>query len=963
MSEIVVRYAANPLAPQFIDFELPIGASINDAAQRMTGTETFPFPTLVQVNGSVYRRERWHEPLPAGAEVTAAVVAAGGGGGDGVTGYGKAGDTSALMLIAGAALVVSSGGSNPMGWGLLLGGVLSGASVFIKPSLPEAAEAVRSSPTYQRGAGNRGRVGQAVPVRYGRHRCTPDLACPQWVEWVADNGKPVKFFNALLCLGAGRYDIEQVYLGDQVAGDIGDSSIAIYQPGAVEGISRDQQISGDVDALPLWGQGEAGAAWNLTIKPDGTHPRTFIGWQANANFTRGDLVLVPANADGWDHAICLQDHATGESFDPDPAYWYYFYVPVSESIFWLRGPSGALFGEDSPFGLYTDQHPADEWVICLPEARHPNAAALPNLGLPPDDGGLSGAIERLLGLWDDTTMLSPQWDANDPFAFPRRILWRYQGEAGGDWVLLDSIVPWGHGYEPHAGLANQASDFSYNGPVYHLRSPADAPYGAVPLGDGSTAITDIRATVDLPGGLYRMNGDGDLENAGFRWILWQRSGSAWRIARTARCIGRHDDNMGYDISISPPNASERSYCLARVEGVGTSPRVRDESIWTQFRAVYTAPAAEPNTTRLWVRFPVASQSRSSLADIEVLCTRQLPVLDEVSGLWSTPQATTGLAWAVADILRNATYGAGLADADIDLAKLQLLAADWSARAWSFDASFDQAQPTWEALQQVLRAGMAKPFLVGGVPTFHMDVAQSQLFTAFSKTNIVPGSLRLESKFQLARDPDGIEASYHDPGTRSSRTISVDHQGGSNLQRPKRLELFGVTKKAQAQILARHAANVLRYRRLRLSFQAFLEGHIPIPGQLVPVSYDLPAYGQSGHIADAISSTELQADRDLDWSGSSHVLLLTRDNGSTWGPVTVTRGANDARLILPSAPDFDPTPLAAADSAGREPTRWIFGQIDQAYLEMIVEEIRPAGMDGETVEVIGVVEDARVHEGL
>jgi hypothetical protein len=84
--------------------------------------------------------------------------------------------------------------------------------------------------------------------------------------------------------------------------------------------------------------------------------------------------------------------------------------------------------------------------------------------------------------------------------------------------------------------------------------------------------------------------------------------------------------------------------------------------------------------------------------ISVLCTRKLPVWTGTG--WSAPQPTRSIAWALADAARNPVYGAGLADAQIDLAGLLALDAQWAARGDSFDGRFDRPSTWWEAATRI-----------------------------------------------------------------------------------------------------------------------------------------------------------------------------------------------------------------------------------------------------------------------
>jgi hypothetical protein len=121
-------------------------------------------------------------------------------------------------------------------------------NALIPPPKPPAAQMAASlaapSPTYSLGAqGNQARIGQPIPVVYGRHISFPDFAAQPYTEYAGNE----QYLYQLLTLGQGFYDIEQIRLEDTVieAGPIEDGGIhtaagsfeeidyQIVQPGGV----------------------------------------------------------------------------------------------------------------------------------------------------------------------------------------------------------------------------------------------------------------------------------------------------------------------------------------------------------------------------------------------------------------------------------------------------------------------------------------------------------------------------------------------------------------------------------------------------------------------------------------------------------------------------------------------------------------------------------------------------------
>lgn len=131
-----------------------------------------------------------------------------------------------VMIVAGIAL-----GGNPYliagGLGLLASGLLPAP-----PTLPIASPsaALEQSPTYNVAlSGNTARLGQAIPVPYGRHILIPDFAANSYTEYDAFGDQ---FYYALLCLGmADAVTVESAMIDDTVIDHFVDVETQYIGPG------------------------------------------------------------------------------------------------------------------------------------------------------------------------------------------------------------------------------------------------------------------------------------------------------------------------------------------------------------------------------------------------------------------------------------------------------------------------------------------------------------------------------------------------------------------------------------------------------------------------------------------------------------------------------------------------------------------------------------------------------------
>lgn len=184
-------------------------------------------PVVCNINGEWISRADWWQPVRVGDVIVFAEVAAGG----------NAGRLIGMLVVAAAALFV------PALLGFAAGtwqAAAIGAAISVTGSLlvnalfpvqiPQQADAQSTSPTYSIGLqGNRPRLNQAVPVRYGQELVNPDLASPDYSEF-ADNGRD-QFYNSCLCIGLGEYNILAIYIDDTPIQNFQDAQVTIVGPG------------------------------------------------------------------------------------------------------------------------------------------------------------------------------------------------------------------------------------------------------------------------------------------------------------------------------------------------------------------------------------------------------------------------------------------------------------------------------------------------------------------------------------------------------------------------------------------------------------------------------------------------------------------------------------------------------------------------------------------------------------
>ncbi len=322
----------------------------------------------------------------------------------------------------------------------------------------------------------------------------------------------------------------------------------------------------------------------------------------------------------------------------------------------------------------------------------------------------------------------------------------------------------------------------------------------------------------------------------------------------------------------------------------------------------------------------------------MVATRKTPIYGG-SPEWSAPTANSRIAWALADVIRNA-YGANQADARIDLTTLQALDTTWQSEGDEINYRFDKRVTVWEALQTIARAGRAYPVRNNNVISFVRPVASSTPTALFNRHNMVKDSWRVQYRLTEASEHDSIQAIYVDPDNNWRENRVLCQPPGSSAANPKEVRYPGITNRGQAYRMGQYDAETMRKQRKTCRFETELEGLIPQRGDLVTIANEDFNYTQGSELIYE-SGTTLRVMHDLTWSTASplpvHAIRLREPNGDVNGPLTVTQGATPNELILASGLTFTP-------NVGETGQRTLvqFGTLGDTSADWVIGEIRPQG---------------------
>lgn len=174
-------------------------------------------PTILEVNGEAVLRKDWRRTKIAANDNVRFVSFPRGGGKQGkqVLGLVALVAVAAFAAWAGPVLAASYFGGSAIAGSLLTGAIGLGGALLVNALVaPKQGATNDGTPTDQiytaSAQGNRARLGQPLPVWYGRNKDYPDFAATPWGEFQGND----QYLNVLLSVTMGGMDYEQLLISD-----------------------------------------------------------------------------------------------------------------------------------------------------------------------------------------------------------------------------------------------------------------------------------------------------------------------------------------------------------------------------------------------------------------------------------------------------------------------------------------------------------------------------------------------------------------------------------------------------------------------------------------------------------------------------------------------------------------------------------------------------------------------------
>ena len=514
-----------------------------------------------------------------------------------------------------------------------------------------------------------------------------------------------------------------------------------------------------------------------------------------------------------------------------------------------------------------------------------------------------------------------------------------------------------------------------------LRAPNDEGdwIGEFTLNPSQTTASKIAIDISAVNGVYELNSAGELTDRSVSFQVDARrlnddgeEQGGWITLGTETITAASRDAIRISYEYVLATRGRYEVRVKRTTDFDESTTISDGIRWAGARAFLTERIDYGDLTLLAVKMRATENlSDQSSRRINALATRKIPVWTPSNG-WSANTATSSMAWAVADGLRNARYGAGWQDADIDLQGFYELDQILTARGDYFNAIFDRRMSIWEALRLMCRSCRSAGILQGGIFRIVRDRQQSLPVAMFTTRNILKNSFSI--KYQMASEDtvDGVSVEFVNPKTWRPQEIAVNATGGTPSN-PAKVVLFGCTSRDHARREALYLARNNIYRRKTINFTTELEGYIPAFGDLVVVSHDMPDWGTSGDVI-SVENGVIRLSEPLDFvEGSTHYIAFRTRAGGLSGAWACSAGRRNDEVVLDGIWTFSATSgneyTIASDANGNsirlyfgsreERTHFSFGASGEWAQYGIVKGIKPRGDLHVDLQLIS--EDTRVHQ--
>lgn len=504
-------------------------------------------------------------------------------------------------------------------------------------------------------------------------------------------------------------------------------------------------------------------------------------------------------------------------------------------------------------------------------------------------------------------------------------------------------------------LVYYAKDFSGT-ELTGTNEEGHAVLGPYLLNPANTSVDTIKVNFAYSTGLYAVNADGAVQPATCTTTITlteiDNSGASTGQYQTFNITHTKATTTAYRVTatlLPGPLFTTGRYSISavRTNAKNTSTNGQDQcTIESAFALGHSMRKFE--SSLLYVNLPGTDVVGQDAAEkVNVVATRKLRT--RTNGTWTSTVTTRNPVWAILDILQQ-NFGAGLPDTALDLSYWEEIAAELSAH--SFDYRFEQKTTVWDAISVVAAVFRGKPYWIGSDVRISVDTAVRTPVCVFTPDSAK--DLRLHMAFQTSTENDCIEAAYVDPDTGLQDSVYFTPPG-SEAVNPTKITFAGVTDRETAWRLAAYTYLQKTLLRDTVTFSTGLDGKIPMLGEVILVSWPLPAWTSAGIVLASDGGARLELSESVPYQDGW--ITLRANNGDKWGPI---RYILEEALSASGKPivALEHTPDASLDftAVERDSIAYTIGQADMVTRRFQVTSAAPSG---DSVQIEGMAFDSAV----
>lgn len=484
----------------------------------------------------------------------------------------------------------------------------------------------------------------------------------------------------------------------------------------------------------------------------------------------------------------------------------------------------------------------------------------------------------------------------------------------------------------------------------------------------NTTANYLAVDISIPGGLFKLDDRGNLQNASVHYLFHYRQIDAqgnpitdWQVLTDNTLTSKSRDaiRITHKVQVAPGRYQVQGQ---RVSNAAGNAQTAESLYWDGLKAYLQAPSNYGNCTMLAVIMKATNQlSQASSHNINIIATRKLRIWNPVEGWTLNTVATRNPAWAAADMLRDPTYGRGLPDSMYNLQKLYQLAQTFDARGDTFNYYYDTKVQLWEALKLCLKVGRTTPIYYAGMIEFLRNEPQGVPKQMFQPDNMIANTFNATYAFAEVDTPDFVRIAFRNEETWQNDTVDCILPG-TPATKPADIQLPGCTNRDQAWREGMTMAAVNKLQRKIIGFTTELEGMLPQYNDLCKIAHDSVGWAESGRVVSLNPENGLvQLSRAVTfYPNEQHVISFRRRDGSPDGPYDCIPSidADPTHVVITGKTSQQLAQIYISDTSHDEPTMFQFGAKTRDGVLAVLQSATPQG-DG-TVSLTFVNYDPNVY---